>query len=93
MDKNQFCIKEISRGIMDVLIREINVDLSPDEIMKCKNLINEAGLDSIKIMELLVGLENRFNIRFDDESITKELFFSIDKLGEYIKKKLKQKNV
>lgn len=48
------------------------------------------GLDSIGILELVVGLEQEFDISFDDTELNIELFENIGSLVKHIDKKLHQ---
>ena len=59
----------------------INHQLFPDE-----DLIKVYALDSIKIMELVVELEEEFEIEFPDEMLEIRNFKSINCISEMISK-------
>lgn len=52
------------------------------------NLVAELGLDSLNSLELLVWVENTFNIQIEDEDLTPKLVDSLDTLSSYIDVKL-----
>lgn len=64
-------------------------DLSRSLTIK-SNLFN-LGLDSIGVMELLVEIENQFQITFSDDELSPELFESVEKLVEKIASKCASK--
>ena len=43
--------------------------MSPDEITETSDLINELNADSLDIVQMLISLENEFNVEFDDDEI------------------------
>ena len=46
------------------------------------------GLDSVDALELVVLVEEKFNIQIPDENIGKQAFASIDALTEYVSTEL-----
>ena len=49
------------------------------------NLIEDLELDSVELMLLLVEIENRYGINFEDEALLIESLTTIDKLADFIK--------
>lgn len=81
--------KEILEKIKDILKDEIMVQVSKKEITDNASLVKDIGLDSIQILELIIALENEFNIRIDDEDLNYEIFSCVKSLTDYIAKKVK----
>jgi len=81
--------EEIIEKIVNILILEILLPYKKNEFDSSKSLINDYGLDSIQIMELIVALEDEFKISFDEEGIDIEYFYSIDSLAKLIEKFIK----
>lgn len=65
----------------------INIKPSVKELIDDgdKNLIEDLELDSVELMLLLVEIENRYGINFEDEALLIESFTTIDKLADFIK--------
>lgn len=49
------------------------------------------GLDSVGVLELVVGLEEEFKIFFDDSELSIEIFENIGSVAKYISGKLNHK--
>jgi len=61
-------IKKVMSDVFDIDIESINNDSSPDNI---------ENWDSLKHMNLIVALEEDFNIEFDDKDIENLLNFQL----------------
>jgi acyl carrier protein len=69
------------------IIEQLNLeDLAPDDINNSDALFGEEGLglDSIDALEFIVLLERFYDIKITDPSKGKEIFNSIDSLGDFI---------
>ena len=78
-----------NQGIEDriklVLSREAMVARSPADIPEDAKLIDDLGLDSVRMVELIVGLEDEFGIVIADEDLSLELFESVTSLARFIR--------
>ena len=70
-------IKNVMAAVFEIAIEEINEGSSPDSI---------DNWDSMNLMNLVVSLEEEFNIEFDDMDIVEMLNFKL--IVEIIKEKL-----
>lgn len=64
-------IKQVMSDVLDVDINDINEDTSPETL---------EAWDSLKQMNLIVALEEEFNLEFTDEEIEDLLNFKLIKL-------------
>lgn len=69
-------VKEIIVGVLDNVCRVEDIEGT--------NLITELGINSIDAMEILVLVEEEFEIRIEDEDLNADLLQSIDSLTDYI---------
>lgn len=67
---------------------EVLVGVSVDEIGDNASLISDLNLDSIQMLSLITGLESKFNIMLDEEDLDLENLSSVNKLAEFVQKKL-----
>lgn len=49
---------------------------------------SEQGLDSMSLISIITSIETQFDINIDDDEIIPDIFFSADKLSEFIQEKL-----
>ena len=79
--------QSIEDRIKLVLSREAMVDRRPADIPETARLIDDLGLDSVRIVELIVGLEDEFGIVIADEDLSLELFENVTSLATFIRAK------
>lgn len=75
--------KDIESKIINVMCSVFNIDKT--KINKDMNNENTDGWDSLKHMNLIIALEEEFNLSFDDSEIVK--INSLKKINEVISKK------
>ncbi len=74
---------ELNRRIKAVLIERLGLDMSLDHLTDDQSLFGRGlGLDSIDALELVVGVEDMFNVSIYDGDM--EVFGSVNKLADYI---------
>jgi len=85
MDRN-----EIKRSLKRLLIDGLRLqDLRPDDIEDAGPIFVEGlGLDSVDALELVVLIEEKFNIQIPDEDVGKRAFASIEALTDFVSTEL-----
>jgi len=78
---------EILAMLKRMIITVSRADLAPEQISDHASLFNDCGLDSTSIVELVIGLEEEFGIRFKEDEIDLKLFQDLARLGSYIESK------
>ncbi len=82
----------IEDSIKKVITERLNLSPKAGEISNNTPIIGKGlGLDSVGLLELVVGLEQEFDIMFDDSEMNLELFENIGSLTNYIIRKLDDK--
>ena len=51
------------------LLLEVSPEIDPQQISSRSNLQSDLGLDSLKCMMLLMGIEDAFQVELDDSAI------------------------
>jgi len=74
--------------IKKMISDEVLVGVSVDDIGDDASLISDLNLDSIQMLSLITGLESEFNIMLDEEDLDLENLSSVNKLAEFVQKKL-----
>ena len=83
-----FAIKD---ELKNIIKSTMQLEQSTDEIIG-EDLINELGINSVDALEILILVENQFDIQIDDDDLNAELISTIDGLAAYISRKLDEKN-
>jgi acyl carrier protein len=79
--------EEIKSRLRTIVVKSLRLDLSPDSIPD-HGLTSLLGIDSLNSLELLVWVENEFDIEIDDDDLSVELVDSLDVLAEYVAARL-----
>ena len=71
---------EIYEKIKGILVEKLSV--SPDEISPESELVNDLGINSLELADLVLDCEDAFDIEIDDKSIS--TFTTIADVVEYL---------
>ncbi|MCL6450666.1 MAG: acyl carrier protein [Acetobacteraceae bacterium] len=78
---------DIPRRIRDIISRVLHGRVSPDEVME-ERFITGLGLDSRTVLEILLEVENEFQITIDDEDLGPGILGSIGALAAYVAQRM-----
>lgn len=79
--------------LKNLIVKRLKLEIDPATIDVEAPLFGGAGLglDSIDALELVLGVEQEFGVRIDDEEVGSSAFSSVKGLGEFITTRLAQK--
>lgn len=63
-------------------------DISYRKIENNERLIEDVGIDSIRIVKMIVGIENEFGFEFDDEFLDYNKIYTFGLLYDYVNSKI-----
>ena len=85
--------RRLEHRIKEKIVKALELDIEPSEIPDDEMLFGgELGLDSISVLEVLVAIEEEFEIEIEEEDFRIEEFSSIRQLAEYIDGVLQTEN-
>ena len=77
--------QEVKNRVKKVLINKLLQGLEPEDIKDDSPLIElGVGIDSVATLELIVALEEEFQIGIDEGEINRELFTNLASISDYI---------
>lgn len=80
--------KWLALKVKNLIISRLKLEIEPEEIEDDQPLFGEGlGLDSIDALELVLGLEQEFGVKVEDEEVGVKAFASIDALVAFVKEK------
>ena len=80
--------ENLAPRVKELIVRRLKLDIDPTTIQNDAPLFGEGlGLDSIDALELVLGLEQEFGIKVEDEEVGVKAFASVDALVEFIEQK------
>jgi len=78
-------ITDIERRLKQVLLERLGERVTAEEIQSETPLVrNGLGLDSVALLEFVVGIEEEFDLMLDDGALTIEHFRSLSSLAAYL---------
>jgi len=79
----------VEERVKKVLVQNALKDVNPDELSLESPLIEYGvGLDSVATLELVVALEEEFQIRIDEGEITPETLETIESISRHIEQRI-----
>ena len=82
MDKDK--IKKQSLEVIEEVIPELDAD----NLDTSASITDDYDVNSVSIIKLLVGLEDKFNVEFDDSELALNKYKSFDDVIESVEKKM-----
>ena len=80
--------KTLALRLKNLIITRLKLEIEPDEIEDDQPLFGDGlGLDSIDALELVLGLEQEFGVKIEDEEVGVKAFASIDALVAFVREK------
>jgi acyl carrier protein len=71
--------------IKQAIVRSLRLPIAPESIEDGVSLFGEGlGLDSIDVLELVLGLERTFGVVISDEETGNRVLRSVDTIADYI---------
>jgi acyl carrier protein len=75
---------EVLVQVKQLLVERLFLEVKPEDIADEENLIEKFGIDSVRIFEVVVGLEETFGLSFADEDFSVERFSTAKQIAETV---------
>jgi len=79
---------ELKTQIKQMLVERLFLDVTPAEISDSAPLMETYGIDSVALFELVVGLEEEFEIELDDTDFSVDAFRDVNAIAQLVQQKL-----
>ena len=76
-------VKEVCEELKEIIIDSLELTKAKEEI-DGSDLTNELNINSIDALEILVRIENTYDIIIPDEDLSAKLFESLEGLANYV---------
>ncbi len=84
-------VEDIRARIKRLIVERLFIEgLEPAEIRDDAALGVELGLDSVDVLELMLGLEQEFGLKIADNGFEREAFESVGSLAEFVRGSLEK---
>jgi len=79
--------ESIEDRLKSMIVERLFLRVAPEDIEDEKSLIDDYGADSVSLLELVVGLEEEFGIRVEDEDFDVAHFSSVAALAKFVRER------
>lgn len=77
--------QEIESKLKEMIVDRLFLSVKPEEIVTEASLVDTYGVDSVCLLELVVGLEEAFGITIEDSDFNVRNFLSVAALRDFVK--------
>ena len=79
---------QLTSRIKEILVERLFLDVEPASVGTEQSLTEGYGVDSVRLFDMVVGLEEDFSISFEDEELTIENFDTVAAIAARVREKL-----
>jgi acyl carrier protein len=77
----------IENRIKHMIVDRLFLDIEPESIDDEASLVDEYDLESVRLLELVVGCEEEFDISFEDDDFSVERFETVKSIADIVRAK------
>ena len=79
---------DLKERIKRTIVERLKLDIDPTQIGNSTPLFGDGlGLDSIDALELVLGIEQEFGVKIDDEEVGAKALASVETLAQFVQSK------
>jgi acyl carrier protein len=79
--------QSIEDRIRQMMVTRLFMRVAPEDIKTDESLIESYGIDSISLLELVVGIEEEFGVAIGDDEFDVKHFETVAALSAFVKSK------
>ncbi|MHC4883839.1 MAG: acyl carrier protein [Planctomycetota bacterium] len=79
--------ENLEERIAEIIVERLFLPVEPSAIGVEESLTIKHGVDSVRLFDMVVGMEDDFEVSFEDDELTIENFDSIAKIATSIRAK------
>jgi len=78
---------QLKQQIKGMIVERLFLNVAPADIPDAANLMDEYKIDSVNLFEIVVGLEEEFEIMLEDTDFSTETFSTVDNIAAFVDQK------
>ena len=80
--------KAVEARLKEMIVERLFLPVSPEEIADDDLLMEKFEIDSVRLFEIVIGLEEIFDVSLEDDEFSIERFESVKAIAELVRQKL-----
>jgi acyl carrier protein len=81
-------LEQLVAEITKIVTERLELQMDPSELSADSHLMDDLGLDSAAILDVVVGIEETFGVDFDIAGTSEDDFQSIRALARYVQTRI-----
>jgi len=82
--------QRVEDRLKTMVVERLFMKVPPERIEDDKSLIDTYGVDSVSLLEMVVGIEEEFGVAIDDEEFDVTHFQTIAAMADFIRQKQRE---
>ena len=78
---------DLKAQLKNMIVERLFLNVSAGDIQDDENLMDEYSIDSVNLFEIIVGLEDEFEIVLEEDDFNVETFSTVSNIAEFVEKK------
>lgn len=79
--------ERIEDRIKAMIVERLFLDVEPGDIADDDHLMEKYEIDSVRLFEMVIGVEELFGLVIDEEDFDVALFRDVNSIADYVRKK------
>jgi len=82
----------VREKVKNIIVQTLELELPSRSINDDDVIFNGGGVefDSFAALQIILGIEEEFNLYFDDEQLSEEMFYSVGQLCDFVERLLNE---
>ncbi len=78
---------QLKQQLKEMIVERLFLDVDPAQIGDDEDLMESYEIDSVNLFEIVVGMEEQFEISFEDDDFSVDLFATVSSLADFVARK------
>jgi acyl carrier protein len=78
---------DLKLQLKKMIVERLFLNVAPEDIEDEENLMDEYNIDSVNLFEIIVGLEDEFEITLEEDDFNVETFSTVSNIAEFVERK------
>jgi acyl carrier protein len=79
--------ENVETAIKEMIVERLFLDVAPDDIGDEDHLMEKYDIDSVRLFEIVIGIEEVFGVVIDEADFDVEVFRDVKSIAEYVRTK------
>lgn len=78
---------DLKAQLRTMIVERLFLNVEPEAVKDDEDLMEQFGIDSVALFEIIVGLEDDFGITLDESDFSVATFATVDSIAAFVEQK------